>query len=80
VDDGTALTEPVAVKSNCQGRIRTEGYTDSKGHFSFEMTLEWQGTLVQHRLLVMVSIVTLLLYMLLMLNHLVLIRMLPLHF
>jgi tetratricopeptide (TPR) repeat protein len=37
VDDGTALTEPVAVQSNCRGRIRTEGYTDSKGHFSLEI-------------------------------------------
>jgi tetratricopeptide (TPR) repeat protein len=37
VDDGTALTEPVAVQSNCRGLIRTEGYTDPKGHFSFEI-------------------------------------------
>jgi tetratricopeptide (TPR) repeat protein len=37
LDDGTALTEPVAVQSNCRGRIRTEGYTDSKGHFSLEI-------------------------------------------
>jgi tetratricopeptide (TPR) repeat protein len=37
VDDGTVLTEPVAVQSNCRGRIRTEGYTDAKGHFSLEI-------------------------------------------
>lgn len=37
MDDGTALTEPVAVQSNCAGRVRTEGYTDSKGRFSFEI-------------------------------------------
>ena len=37
LDDGTALTEPVMVQSNCRGRIRTEGYTDSKGHFSLEI-------------------------------------------
>jgi len=37
VDDGSVLTEPVAVQSNCRGRIRTEGYTDSKGRFSLEI-------------------------------------------
>jgi tetratricopeptide (TPR) repeat protein len=37
VDDGTLLTDSVIIQSNCKGRIRTEGYTDSKGHFSFEI-------------------------------------------
>ncbi len=37
VDDGTPLTDPAAVQSVCQGNIHTEGYTDSKGHFSFEI-------------------------------------------
>ncbi len=37
VDDGTLLTDSVNIQSICKGRIRTEGYTDSKGHFSFEI-------------------------------------------
>src|SRR5579864_6342513 len=37
VDDGTLLTDSVIIQSICRGRIRTEGYTDSKGHFSFEV-------------------------------------------
>jgi tetratricopeptide (TPR) repeat protein len=37
VDDGTVLTDSVMIQSNCKGRIHTEGYTDSKGHFSFEI-------------------------------------------
>ena len=37
VDDGTLLTDSVIIQSICKGRIRTEGYTDSKGHFSFEV-------------------------------------------
>src|SRR5215469_3015835 len=38
VDDGTLLTDAAAIQSICSGRIRTEGYTDSKGHFSFEVS------------------------------------------
>jgi tetratricopeptide (TPR) repeat protein len=38
VDDGTLLTDSVIIQSICKGRIRTEGYTDSKGHFSFEIS------------------------------------------
>src|ERR1700730_16841906 len=37
VDDGTLLTDSVIIQSLCKGRTRTEGYTDSKGHFSFEI-------------------------------------------
>jgi tetratricopeptide (TPR) repeat protein len=37
IDDGTLLTDSVVVQSNCRGRIRTEGYTNSKGQFSFEI-------------------------------------------
>jgi tetratricopeptide (TPR) repeat protein len=37
VDDGTLLTDSVIIQSICRGRIRTEAYTDSKGHFSFEV-------------------------------------------
>src|SRR2546426_3554925 len=38
VDDGTPLTDPATIQSHCKGRIRTEGYTDSKGSFSFEIS------------------------------------------
>jgi tetratricopeptide (TPR) repeat protein len=38
VDDGSLLAEAAAIQSICSGRIRTEGYTDSKGHFSFEVS------------------------------------------
>jgi tetratricopeptide (TPR) repeat protein len=38
VDDGSLLTDAAAIQSICSGRIRTEGYTDSKGRFSFEVS------------------------------------------
>ena len=45
VDDGTLLTASVIIQSICKGRIHTEGYTDSKGHFSFEInTLKMSGS------------------------------------
>lgn len=37
IDDGSLLTDSVAVQSNCKGRIRTEARTDAKGSFSFEI-------------------------------------------
>lgn len=37
VDDGTLLTDSAIIQSNCEGRTRTEGYTDSKGRFNFEI-------------------------------------------
>jgi tetratricopeptide (TPR) repeat protein len=37
VDDGTPLTDPALIQSVCQGNIRNEGYTDSKGHFSLDL-------------------------------------------
>jgi tetratricopeptide (TPR) repeat protein len=37
VDDGIPLTDPVLIQSVCRGRTRTEGYTDSKGSFSFQL-------------------------------------------
>lgn len=43
VDDGTLLTDSVLIQSNCKGRIRTEGHTDSKGHFSFEINSQKQS-------------------------------------
>ena len=45
VDDGTLLTDSVIIQSICKGRIHTEGYTDSKGHFSFEInSLKMSGS------------------------------------
>ncbi len=38
VDDGTPLTDSAVIQSNCKGRIRTEGFTDSRGNFSFEIS------------------------------------------
>jgi len=37
VEDGTPLTDPAMIQTHCQGRIHTEGYTDSKGNFSFQI-------------------------------------------
>jgi tetratricopeptide (TPR) repeat protein len=37
LDDGAQLTDPAQIQTNCHGRIHTEGYTDSKGHFSFQI-------------------------------------------
>lgn len=36
-DDGLAPSEPVVVKRVCQGNSYPEGYTDSKGRFSFQV-------------------------------------------
>jgi tetratricopeptide (TPR) repeat protein len=36
VDDGTELTDQALVQSTCKGRRRIEGYTDSRGNFTFE--------------------------------------------
>jgi tetratricopeptide (TPR) repeat protein len=35
-DDGNPITDEVLIQSNCEGNVRTEGYTDRKGTFSFE--------------------------------------------
>lgn len=37
LDDGTAPPESVAIQRICAATPRTEGYTDSKGHFSFQL-------------------------------------------
>ena len=37
MDDGTRLTEPVAIQSVCRGQKHTEAYTDSHGNFNFEI-------------------------------------------
>lgn len=37
LDDGTAPVEQVVIERVCNGSPRPEGYTDSKGHFSFEV-------------------------------------------
>lgn len=38
IEDGTVLTDEPAIQSTCKTRTRTEGYTDSKGSFSFEIS------------------------------------------
>ncbi len=37
LDDGTAPAEPVLIERVCNGNPRPEGYTDSKGRFSFQL-------------------------------------------
>jgi tetratricopeptide (TPR) repeat protein len=37
LDDGSQLTEPVAIQTICKGRKRTETYSDSHGNFGFEL-------------------------------------------
>lgn len=37
MDDGAAPPEPVVIERVCNGRPRAEGYTDSKGRFSFQL-------------------------------------------
>ncbi|PYV99712.1 MAG: hypothetical protein DMG89_06860 [Acidobacteria bacterium] len=36
LSDGTAPSEPAAIQTVCNGRKRTETYTDSRGYFSFQ--------------------------------------------
>lgn len=36
-EDGTPAVERVLIQSNCQGTVRTEGYTNHKGGFSIEL-------------------------------------------
>jgi tetratricopeptide (TPR) repeat protein len=37
VDEDMPLQQPAAIEMNCAGRIYTQGYTDAKGYFSFEL-------------------------------------------
>lgn len=37
LDDGTPPPEPVAIQRICMANPRTEAYTDTKGHFSFQL-------------------------------------------
>ena len=37
LDDGTPPPDSVVIERNCNGYVRAEGYTDSKGHFSFQL-------------------------------------------
>ncbi|MEQ1886610.1 MAG: tetratricopeptide repeat protein [Bryobacteraceae bacterium] len=37
LDDGTAPQEPIRIQRVCGANGRTEGFTDRKGHFSFEL-------------------------------------------
>lgn len=43
VEDGTPLTDPALIQSICKGNIRNEGYTDSKGTFSFDLNTNVQN-------------------------------------
>ena len=36
IDDGAPISDRVLIESNCEGTVKTEGYTDKKGAFSFE--------------------------------------------
>jgi Tfp pilus assembly protein PilF len=37
LSDGAILPEPVAIERACNGSVRREGYSDSKGQFSFQL-------------------------------------------
>ena len=37
VSEGMPLPQPATIVSSCNGQLHTEGYTDSKGYFSFEL-------------------------------------------
>lgn len=37
MDDGTPPPEPIVIERICNGNPRPEAYTDSKGHFSFQL-------------------------------------------
>lgn len=37
IDDGTLLTDQAIIQSVCHGNVRNEGYTDSRGGFSFDL-------------------------------------------
>jgi tetratricopeptide (TPR) repeat protein len=37
LDDGSELTEQVAIQTVCRGQKRTETYSDSRGNFSFDL-------------------------------------------
>jgi Tfp pilus assembly protein PilF len=37
LDDGTPPPEPVTIERVCHGQVRPEGYTDSRGRFSFQL-------------------------------------------
>ena len=37
IDDGSLLTDRAIIQSVCRGNVRNEGYTDSRGSFSFDL-------------------------------------------
>ena len=45
LEDGTPPTESVVMERVCNGQARSEGYTDSKGYFSFELGRQNNGML-----------------------------------
>lgn len=46
LDDGTPPPEPVTIERICNGQPRPEGYTDSKGRFSFQLGQRNNGMLM----------------------------------
>ena len=45
LEDGTAPTEQVVIERVCGGSPHSEGYTDSKGYFGFELGGKYNGTM-----------------------------------
>lgn len=43
VASGIPLPQPAAIVSNCDGNLRTQGYTDGKGYFTLPLTGEKNG-------------------------------------
>lgn len=46
VDDGTPLTDAAIIQTICRGNVRNEGYTDSKGTFSVDLSSRAQAAMV----------------------------------
>ena len=46
-DDGTPLTDSAVIQTMCMGALRNEGYTDSKGSFSFDLQSNSSASVVQ---------------------------------
>ncbi len=47
IDDGTPLTDSAVIQTMCMGTLHNEGYTDSKGGFSFDLQSGNAGSEVQ---------------------------------
>jgi tetratricopeptide (TPR) repeat protein len=46
VEDGTPLTDPAMIQTICRGSVRNEGYTDSRGSFSIDLSSNAQRQVV----------------------------------